>query len=370
MVVLVANSAWGIYNFRIGLLNFFKANGIDVVLIFPFDKKYTAILKESFQCVNLFMIPNQSSPVNELKTIFYLSRILLKLKPRLVLSFTIKPNIYCSLISKFFKFNIITNITGLGSNFLRSSISELFFRVIYRISFSPSNINFFQNIHDMNFFLDNKISTKNNSFLIPGSGVDLKRFSPRKIQTSKEFNFLVISRLIKDKGINELILAIKSLEKKAINKKFKFTILGSYSKDNRNSISNSNFNFILENNLISYVESTDKIEDFIAKSDCLVLPSYREGIPRSILEGFAMGKPAIVSNVPGCADLVENGINGLICKSHSSKDLEKRIIQMLNFDKVKIKHLGLNGRLKVEKFYDEKIVFRSYFKKVNKFLNV
>jgi glycosyltransferase involved in cell wall biosynthesis len=229
---------------------------------------------------------------------------------------------------------------------------------------------FFQNIQDQKYFLDNKLVIKSKSGLIPGSGVDLERFKPFKPIIKKgKFVFLLIARLLRDKGVYEFIDAIRMIKKNYPEILLEFQILGEVGADNRTAIQKSELEGWIKDDLVKYLGVSDKVERVIAQCDCVVLPSYREGMPRSVLEAFAMEKPVIVSDVPGCVDIVDHQVNGLICKVKSSTDLAEKMVNMFSMSEKMRQEMGLNGRSKVEGFFDEKIVIDAYIKSINHIVN-
>ncbi|MFW5613626.1 MAG: glycosyltransferase family 4 protein, partial [Campylobacter hyointestinalis] len=264
-----------------------------------------------------------------LKTIFELYKLYKQLKPDIVLNFTIKPNIYSSLICRYLKIPCISNITGLGTIFIKQNFITKIAKFLYKIALNKNKSIFFQNDDDKKLFLKyNLISQKNNIDVLPGSGVDLDKFKPSPKVDNDKFIFLFIGRLIRDKGISELIEASIMLGAKYDN--FKIWLLGELGVQNNTAISQDELNGWLKNDFIEYLGTTDNVADIIAKSDCVVLPSYREGTPRSLLEAAAMAKPIITTNTVGCRDVVSDGINGLLCEVANAKDLAGKMEKMLN----------------------------------------
>ena len=179
----------------------------------------------------------------------------------------------------------------------------------------------------------------------------------------------MISRIIKDKGIYEYIDAIKIIKKSKIYNSVEFQLLGEVNSDNNSSINKAELNEWINEGLINYLGVSDQVENIIAECNCVLLPSYREGMPRAVLEAFAIGRPAIVSDVPGCREIVDDAKNGLICQVKSSVDLAKKMVSIMELsDEDRFKY-GENGRKKVESNFDEKIVINAYLKSINNILN-
>jgi glycosyltransferase involved in cell wall biosynthesis len=176
---------------------------------------------------------------------------------------------------------------------------------------------------------------------------------------------LLISRLLRDKGIYEYIEAIKLIKHRYPEKLIEFQLLGDSKSSNRTAIKISELEDWINKSLVNYLGVTDQVENIISECHCVLLPSYREGMPRSILEAFAIGRPVIVSDVPGCRDIVDHKTNGLLCKVKSSEDLARKMITMMRISQDTRNKLAKNGRKKVESFFDEKIVIKAYLKVIN-----
>ncbi len=369
-IAIVVNSAWGAYNFRFNLANSLRQLGHDVVFIFKYDNDYSEKLQKDFKCYDLQMNSSSISPLQNIKTLVNLINIYKKVKPDIVCHFTIKPNIYGSIAAKVCSIPSIGNITGLGTLFIKASAATYFAKKLYKLSLMFPNKVFFQNKSDQQYFIDNKMVQKSIVGLLPGSGVDIEKFKPIKVASQKEkFIFLLVSRLLKDKGVYEFIDAIKIIRKTYSKKQVEFQILGDASSDNKTAIHHSKLESWINDGLINYLGVTDKVEEFISRCDCVVLASYREGMPRSILEAFSMGKPAIVSNVPGCVDIVDHMVNGLICEVKSPQDLAKNMVLMINTSQESRDKMGKRGREKIENLFDEKIVINAYIDMINKIMD-
>ena len=365
-IAIVVNSAWAAYNFRINLALAMVNVGYEVIFVIPYDDDFSVKLKKKFECHNLSIDAKSLNPFNDIKTFINLSVIYKKVKPDIVCHFTVKPNIYGSIAARVLKVSSLNNITGLGTLFISRNFATHVAKLLYRFSLSFSKKVFFQNTEDLNYFLHNKLICKSKSTLLPGSGVDLEKFkfSTTVVQKDK-FVFLLISRLLRDKGIYEYIDAIRIIKRRYPEKLIEFQLLGEVGVNNRSAIKVSELEAWINDDLICYLGFTDQVENIISGCDCVVLPSYREGMPRSILEAFAIGRPVIVSDVPGCRDIVDHKTNGLLCKVKSSEDLARKMITMMRISQDTRNKLAKNGRKKVESLFDEKIVINAYLKVIN-----
>jgi len=365
-VLIVLNSSWQAYNFRFNLARALKLNGYDVVFLAPYDKKYSELLKQEFKFYNIDIDPKGINPIADIKTMFSMYRLFRSLNPSIVLNFTIKPNIYSSLVARIMNIKSISNISGLGTLFINKSIVTQIAKILYKIALNFNTKVFFQNNDDKLLFIEHKLIKKNKTDLLPGSGVDLNKFIPIINHNDGIFKFLVIARLLKDKGIMEFVDAIKIINKKYYN--VEFQLLGAVGVANKTAISQSELDTWIKEGLLNYLGTTDSVQEIIAKCDCVVLPSYREGTPRSLLEACSMGKPIITTNVAGCKDVVDDGINGYLCKVKSAKDLAIKMEMMINLSNDQRKKMGQLGRDKIVTEFDEKIVINKYLASIKEVL--
>ena len=208
---------------------------------------------------------------------------------------------------------MINNITGLGSALIKNNLFSKIIFFIYRLTLYRSYKVVFQNKSDMNIFINKKITNIYNSNLIPGSGININKYNNQILTNNNIFTFLYVGRLIKDKGIVEYLEAAEIVKSKT-SKKIKFVVLGSFDKKNPNSIDFKYFESFIDKEIINYLGFVDNPIPVISDSSCVVLPSYREGLSRSLLESMALGKPIITTNVAGCDELVRESSNGFLCK--------------------------------------------------------
>ena len=366
-VALVLNSAWQAYNFRLNLARSLKRNHFDVLFIAPHDEQYSKKIQEEFLVIDLQMNSMGINPFEDIKTMKSLFYIFKEYKPDVILNFTIKPNIYAPIIGKFFGLKAINNITGLGTLFIKESLVTKVVKLLYKLSFSCTDKVFFQNQDDRELFVKCRLVNHNKTFLIPGSGVDVERFKPKQSdKKNQEFTFLMISRVLKDKGIYEYIEAIKILQSKYNN--LKFQLLGEVGAHNKTAISKAQVDRWIAEGFIEYLGTTDTVELYIAEADCIVLPSYREGTPRSLLEAASMAKPIVTTNVVGCKEVVDDGENGFLCEARNSFDLASKLEKIFLLPLEERVLMGEKGRKKIEDNFNENIVIDRYIKAIQEVL--
>ncbi|MFY0626458.1 MAG: glycosyltransferase family 4 protein [Reichenbachiella sp.] len=366
-IAITINTSWNIFNFRSGLIQALLAAGYEVYAVAPYDS-YTAKLEElGCKYVPIKMQNTGVNPMKDIKLIFDLKRIYKNINPDVILQFTIKPNIYGSMAAHRLGIPVINNVSGLGTVFLSKSVSSYIAKTLYKLSFKNVPLVFFQNEDDKNDFLQEIPLETLNYDLLPGSGINLRKYTPQeRMNNSTEFQFLMIARIIIEKGIREYVEAAKIVKEK--NPNTKFLILGQLDPGHKRGISIDEFDQWTKEEVIVHLGETDDVKNIIASSDCVVLPSYREGTPRTLLEAAAMGKPIITSNVPGCREVVRDEFNGLLCKVKSASNLAEKMIQMENLSSKALAKMGENGRKLVEERFDENIVIEKYLKQISNFI--
>lgn len=363
-IAIVLNSAWQAYNFRLNLATYLSTIGYEVIFISPEDNHYSELIKDQFKFVSINLKADSVNPIDDLRLVFSLYKIFNKIKPDIVLNFTIKPNIYSSIVSRLIGIPSINNITGLGTVFIKQSLITKLIKNLYRFSLACSSKVFFQNYDDLNLFLNEKIVSSSKCEILPGSGVDTNKFFPTKSNYDKTFKFLMIARIIRDKGVYEYIEAARMLN----NENLEFWLLGQSDTLNKTSLSIDEIIKFTNKGLIKYFKKTDDVKSFLDQVDCVVLPSYREGCPRSILEASASGLPVIVSDVPGCRQVVDDNITGLYCKVRDKDDLKDKMIKMIQMTNNERKLMGQKGRAKMINDFDELIVIKRYSKLISDLL--
>ena len=367
-IVIIYNATHHVLLFKSELIKSIRENGYRVVVLASVDN-YTEKLKEIVD--EFHEIKLDSSGVNPIKDtylIFQIFSICKSIKPTAILNFTIKPVIYGTLASRLFGgAPVINTITGLGTAFISSGFANKVAKFLYKFTFKYSHLVFFQNPDDQQFFRQLKIITKNNTKLIPGSGVDLLKFRPLENKKRDDIKILFIGRIIADKGIYELIESAKIIKKEYSN--VTFTLMGMLGVKNKTSISENEVDNWINEGLIEFIPFQDDIRSFLGDSDLVVLPSYREGTPKTLIEAASMGKPLIATDVPGCREVVQDGINGFLCQVKSSVFLADAIKKFIEMDYSYKIEMGLKSRVLAEQKFDVHKVNNCYINELNKIKN-
>ena len=358
-IAIVLNTSWNIYNFRLNLVKALLEIGHEVIAIAPKDEYSPRLIEAGCRYVEVKMDSRGVNPLKDIALTFELYRIFKGHRPDVILQYTIKPNIYGTFAAAVLKIPVINNVCGLGTAFLNKDLVSKIALLLYKLAFRFSSLVYFQNNEDKEFFINSKIINKTKADLLPGSGVDLKRFVPSKSnKDNTPFTFLLISRLLHDKGILEFIDAIKILKSKGVNAKFQ--ILGQIDEKHSRGIKKELIDDWINEDFIEYLGSTDDVRPYINYADCIVLPSYREGTSRSLLEAASSAKPIITTDVPGCNNVVQHNVNGFLCESKNANDLAEKIEDMLTLDKSMLNKMGEEGSKIVESRFNEKIVINKY----------
>jgi glycosyltransferase involved in cell wall biosynthesis len=339
-----------------------KKAGYKVILVAPNDN-YTDLLKEEFEYHDIYINNKGTNPKEDFKTLIGFYKLYKKIRPNMVLNYTIKPNIYGNISCSLLGIKTINNISGLGTVFIKESLVTTVVKLLYRYSLSKSSTVFFQNEDDRDLFIKNNLVKKDICNLVPGSGIDTTKFKSVEFQKEdNKFRFLLIARMLYDKGIGEYIEAVKILKEKY--KDVEFQLLGSLDASNNTAISKEQMQQWVGDKLVNYLGVTDDVQEYIKKADCIVLPSYREGTPRTLLESASMAKPIVTTNVVGCKEVVDDGVNGFLCAVKNSQDLAEKMEKMLQLPKEKRIEMGKRGREKMMKEFDEQIVIDKYLKAI------
>jgi glycosyltransferase involved in cell wall biosynthesis len=358
-VVLAANSAWNIVNYRAGLISALKQQGLHVVVAAPFDAGVKERLAElGVEQVAFPVDRSGSNPLADLHLLWRYRRMLGRSRPAAFLSFTAKPNIYGSLAARFAKVPAIANISGLGTAFARPGPLMSLLKGMYRVALAQTEVVFFQNQEDRQQFVEERIVREDQARLVPGSGVDLERFSTAPLPPGPP-RFLLISRLLRDKGIAEFVQAAEILRDEIPGARLQ--LLGPIDDGNRTAIPRSQLDQWVARGLVEYLGEAEDVRPFIREASAIVLPSYyREGVPRSLLEGAAMARPIITTTVRGCRELVVGQEGGLACEPKDARSLADAMLRVAKLSPNERTAMGLASRRLAEARFDEKIVIRAY----------
>ncbi|WP_294904613.1 glycosyltransferase family 4 protein [uncultured Eubacterium sp.] len=357
-IVVVANNSGGLYGFRKELLYSFVKKGVEVVCLTPFDDDVDNLKKIGVKLIETPIDRRGLNPIKDILLFFKYLRLIKKEKPDLVVTYTIKPNIYASIASKLLHIEYANNITGLGTAFQNDGLLKKLVVALYKMSFSKSKVVFFENIENLNTIVDLGIVSRGKTFLLNGAGVNLEEFSFVEYPSQSEVTkFLFMGRIMAEKGVNELFDACHKLYENGY--KFNLDVLGSYEEDYKEIIDN----YINEGWLKFHGYQND-VRPFIRDCNCFVLPSWHEGMANTNLECASMGRPIITSNIHGCLEAVIDGKTGYLVEKKNVNDLYKKLKQFIELPYDKKVEMGQASHNHIAKNFDKKIVVDETIKRL------
>lgn len=369
LIAISANTSWYIYNFRLNTIKTLLMNGYSVLVVSPQDQYSSKLINLGCEHIDIYIDARGKNPLNDLYLLSHFIKIYKNKKPDLILNFTPKNNIYSAIAARVNSIPVVNNIAGLGTVFVNDSIVCRITRLLYRLSQPKVNKIFFQNVDDLSLFLKCKISPVSNTELLPGSGVDLERFKYTPTLDDGRIRFLLVARMLYEKGITYYAEVARNLKEK-YGDYVEFRLLGFIDETNPNSIKKNTIEDWVNDGFINYLGSSDQVEEEIRKVDCVVLPSfYREGVPRSLLEAAAMGRPIITTDNVGCRETVIHNVNGFLCEPRSVDSLFTAIDKMIQLSHEQRTIMGIESRSMVEKKFDEKIVISRYINTIEQLIS-
>lgn len=349
-LIINCNDCFALYTFRLELLKKLRKK-YTLYIIARRDEYYSLLLDEGFDVIDSFVEGSKKNIFKDISLLIFYKKIFKKIKPDIIINYTIKPHIYGTLSSKNSK--IINFISGVGSVFLIQNIIYRLSVLMYKLVAKKVNLYIFLNNDDLNEFKRNKL-IKNRYEIIKGEGVNLNKFY-HEVNFNLPPTFIFIGRLVEEKGILEYLEAAKTIKQK--NPKVRFLVVGSFY--DKQSVVDKNLIYSLhEEGIIEYLGYSYQINEVLRSVHVVVLPSYREGLPISLVEGLASKKFLIASNVPGCRDVCIDNYNGFLVEPKSVDGLVMAIEKYLNYeDKFLLHENALNSSFEYDKeFYIQKMV--------------
>lgn len=358
---LVCNTAWAIHAYRPGLLRGLLENGVRVTVIAPYDKTVDTMVALGAKYLDLSLAAKSANPLRDLRTLYALWRLYRQLKPDLVFHYTIKPNIYGSLAAMLARVKSIAITTGLGYVFVKRSRAASIAKLLYRLAFRFPREVWFLNADDRATFIERGLlAYPERSVLLPGEGIDLTQFALARLPEDKpHFDFILVARLLWFKGVGEYVAAARQLRRRYPHARFR--LLGSVGAVNPDAIPLDELNRWIQEGTIEWLGETDDVRPFIGDADCVVLPSYTEGVPRALMEASAMGRPIVATRIPGNQDVVVDGVTGLLCNVRDADQLAAAMARILDMPAAQRRQMGLAGRRRMQAEFDERAIVARYF---------
>jgi len=362
-ITLASNTAWSLHNFRGGVIRALVERGDEVIAVAPPDGLSEKLADLGCRVVDLPMDNKGTNPVRDLDTVRRFRRLYRELRPDLATHFTIKPMIYGSLAARMAGVPCINTATGLGTAFIRDNWLTRVVEGLYRVSQRWPERVFFQNPDDRALFLERGPVDEDKTAQLPGSGVDVSRVAVADWPADERPVFLLVARMLRDKGVGEFVEAARRVREQYPDAVFR--LLGPVGVANRTAIGRETLDAWVEEGVVEYAGETDDVRPFLREAQCVVLPSYREGTPRTLLKAAAMGRPIITTDAVGCREVVDDGTSGYLCQVKDADDLARQIMRFLELPPSARQTMGLAGREKIEREFDERIVIGRYLEAID-----
>lgn len=357
-VLFLSNHFITLYNFRKELISKLIENGHEIYISIPKSSDNNFFSDMGCKIIETSVDRRGINPINDFRLLINYLKIIKRIRPDIIFSYTIKPNIYGSIASNLTKMKQVNNITGTGATFLKNNTVSKIAKFLYKLSIKRSHKVFFQNKGDKEYFVYNRM-IKDNYAVLPGSGVNLSQYTLCELPIGAEINFLFIGRVMELKGIDQYLETAKAVKQLYPNTNF---YIAGFIEEER-------YKPIIEDyhvkGIINYVGFQKDIRSWIEKCHCTILPSFGgEGVPNVLLETAAMGRICIASKINGSTDVIIDGITGYLFETGNAVDLTKKVINYIKLEYNEKKQMGILGRRKVEKEFDRKIIIDAYLSEV------
>lgn len=361
LIFLTSNSSWYLYNFRRSTIQAFCKRGSRVVCLSPLDSFSSQLVDElGAEHIALPLSGKNTGGAQEMCSFIFILKTMKQYRPDYVFNFTIKMNIYSGLSCRVLGIPYANNVSGLGTAFLHDSWLFRRVRSLYGFANRGAQCVFFQNQEDHDLFVSHGLLRNTPTQVLPGSGINTQRFIFSPLPETPPFTFVMIARLLGDKGVREYVQAAEQVRVEHPN--VRFMLIGPYGASNRTAISEAEVTKWQSAGVIDYLGEQVDVRPFIKQAHVLVLPSYREGMPRTVLEAAAMGRPAIVTDVPGCRQAIQAGVTGWFCEVKNTDSLAKSMADCLLMPPGELQLAGEHARRRIEDHFDERIVIAAALK--------
>jgi glycosyltransferase involved in cell wall biosynthesis len=357
-IVIVSNTTWYLLNFRGSLIERLIESGHRVIAIAPPGQYSTALTALGAEFLPLGFSSQKTNPLADFRLFLRLFNILRKLRPNAMLSFTVKPNLYGSLAAKILGIPSIANVTGLGSGFLGGGITSTILKFLYRACLPCATQVFVQNSEDHHFLLDRNFARPESCTVVPGSGVDLKHFRYSTLPPQEPRVFLMLARLLKDKGVLEYLRAAQEIRAEGSNARFK--LCGAEWPDNPSGLSSNDLHTHDPDSIVEWTPHLDDVRPLLYQAHAVVLPSYREGLSKVLIEAAACGRPLITTDVAGCRELVSRDVNGIVVQARNSSKLADAMRSILTLSQSDLQKMGTASYHLASTKYREELILDTY----------
>ena len=350
-ILILANHFATIYKFRRELVSKLVEEGYEVVISLPFLQDIDKIKALGVRVIDTNVDRKSVNPIKDIILLKDYMKIIKEEKPDLVLAYTIKCNIYGGISCRMNNIPFMANITGLGSAYYRGGLIKNIVNILYKIGLKKAKSVFFENTSNAQVMIDEKAIKKEQAIVLNGAGVNLERFEYSEMPKDTVTRFIFVGRVMEEKGVNELFEAIRKIREEYDN--VEFTFIGWFEEDYSDIMTK-----LEEEKIIRYYGYQNDVIPFMKNSHCVILPSYHEGMANVLLEGAALGRAIIATDIPGCRESIVDGVSGLKCKVKDSEDLYDKIKKFVDMDFEEKVEMGKAGRKHMEDVFDKRKVIR------------
>lgn len=373
-IVILSNSSSGLYEFRREIILDMKMSHTVYVVLPEKDKYYDLLAEDGCNMVHIPFERRGMNPIKDFTLLFKYKRLINLENPDMVCTYTIKPNIYGGIVCRMTHTPYIVNITGLGTAIQGGGLLSRVLVTMYRVATKKAKCIFFQNEYNM-IFMNEKGIGKTNSRLLPGSGVNLDKYTYKSYPAETEgINILSVMRIMKDKGIEEYFEVVDKLGGKKLseirgigpvgsNEKVVFTLAGYYEEETRGKYETV-LNRLVEEGKLLYKGVVDDMGSLYENCHIVLHPSYHEGLSNVCLEAAACGRPVLASDIPGCRETIDDGRTGIQFEARNANAIEEAIVSVLKMTVLEREKMGLAGRRLVEDRFSREIVIDEYRKMI------
>lgn len=347
-IAIIANSSNGLWGFRQDLIQELLRNNT-VIAITPNNGMWDELVNIGCDMINVPVDRRGMNPIKDIDILLKYKKLIKQEKPDLVITYTIKPNIYGGFACRMLKIPYVVNITGLGTAFENGGLLKKIVVAMYKVACKKAKVVFFENEENRQIFIREKIAKEPQTHRLNGAGVNLEKYQVTEYPKGEIIKFLFMGRVMAEKGVNELFDAMKKLIADGIN--CELGVLGRYEEDYKEKIEGYE-----SEGWLHYYGYQKDVRPFIEKCHCFVLPSWHEGMANTNLESAASGRPVITSNIPGCMEAVLDGVSGYLAERKNTEDLYRVMKKFAELPYEERKALGLAGRKHMEEVFDKKKV--------------
>ncbi|CCX51048.1 putative uncharacterized protein [Clostridium sp. CAG:226] len=348
MITLISNHSGGLYDFRKDLIYALQKQG-EIVAVVPKNDKWQELCSIVDKAIELPLDRRGMNPIHDFSLFCKYRQILREIKPKLVITYTIKPNVYGGIACRMAHIPYAVNITGLGSAIENGGLLRKFILMLYKVSLKGARVVFFENAANRDALVNAGVVPQGRNVVLNGAGVNLNDYPYQKYPNDGTVRFLFVGRIMKEKGVDEFFVAAERMKKK-YGKRVEFRMAGMFEEAYKQKIDE-----LVNDGIIEYLGYQADMKSLYGAASCVVLPSYHEGMSNVLLEAAATGRPLITSDIPGCREAVEDGVSGYICPAKDADALYDAMQRFVELPESWRAEMGRRGRERMEKRYHSRM---------------